>query len=111
MDAASQTHGETRTQVDTTGAPQDGITHQDGYRARCTVMSVAYLRRMGDMASSDARPGLAPDKLQRVLAFIEQHLAEPLPIERLAAAVHMSPFPSAFRLRGISQRYSAGTRA
>jgi len=37
-------------------------------------------------------PGLPPDKLQRVLAFIEQHLAEPVRIERLAAAVHMSPF-------------------
>jgi AraC family transcriptional regulator len=37
-------------------------------------------------------PGLAPDKLQRALAFIEEHLAEPLPIERLAAAVHTSPF-------------------
>jgi AraC family transcriptional regulator len=39
-----------------------------------------------------AGPGLAPAKLQRVLAFIEQHLAEPMRIERLAAAVHMSPF-------------------
>jgi AraC family transcriptional regulator len=195
MDTASQTQGETRTQVqvDTPGAPQDGITHQDGIpSARCAVMSVAYLRRMGDMAPPEvqgievvipgeaadavvlrldreffrrkarealaaevaarlvepvghcvaadplmravanalrselrsqsapsaafleslagviaihlargyhgsrpalhARPGLAPDKLQRVLAFIEQHLAEPLRIERLAAAVHMSQF-------------------
>jgi AraC family transcriptional regulator len=36
--------------------------------------------------------GLAPGKLERVRAFIEQHLAERIRIERLAAAVHMSPF-------------------
>jgi AraC family transcriptional regulator len=46
----------------------------------------------GAHAALRARPGLAPHKLQRVLAFIEQHLAEPMRIERLAAAVHMSPF-------------------
>jgi AraC family transcriptional regulator len=38
------------------------------------------------------RAGLAPTKLARVLAFIEQHLGEPLHIDRLAASVHMSPF-------------------
>jgi AraC family transcriptional regulator len=36
--------------------------------------------------------GLAPGKLERVQMFIEQHLGERLRIERLAAAVHMSPF-------------------
>jgi AraC family transcriptional regulator len=39
-----------------------------------------------------AAAGLAPGKLERVRAFIEQHLAERIRIERLAAAVHMSPF-------------------
>jgi AraC family transcriptional regulator len=39
-----------------------------------------------------AASGLAPGKLERVRAFIEQHLAERIRIERLAAAVHMSPF-------------------
>jgi AraC family transcriptional regulator len=39
-----------------------------------------------------AATGLAPGKLERVRAFIEQHLAERIRIERLAAAVHMSPF-------------------
>jgi AraC family transcriptional regulator len=38
------------------------------------------------------RGGLAPAKLARVLAFIEEHISESLPIERLAASVHMSPF-------------------
>src|SRR5258706_2958315 len=46
----------------------------------------------GSRPALRAGPGLAPDKLQRVLAFIEQHLADPVRIERLAAAVHMSPF-------------------
>jgi AraC family transcriptional regulator len=39
-----------------------------------------------------AGTGLAPGKLERVRAFIEQHLAERIRIERLAASVHMSPF-------------------
>lgn len=46
----------------------------------------------GSRLALRAEPGLAPYKLQRVLAFIEQHLAESVRIERLAAAVHMSPF-------------------
>jgi AraC family transcriptional regulator len=46
----------------------------------------------GSRPALRAAPGLAPDKLQRVLGFIEEHLAEPMPIERLAATVHMSPF-------------------
>lgn len=36
--------------------------------------------------------GLAPNRLERVRALIEQHIAEPLHIERLAAAACMSPF-------------------
>src|SRR5258706_2287217 len=36
--------------------------------------------------------GLAPTKLEGVRAYIEHCIAEPLHIERLAAAVHMSPF-------------------
>ena len=36
--------------------------------------------------------GLAPRKLERVREFIEQHLAEPLLVEQLAAVVHLSPF-------------------
>lgn len=46
----------------------------------------------GSRPSLRAGPGLAPDKLQRVLAFVEERLAEPVRIERLAAAVHMSAF-------------------
>jgi AraC family transcriptional regulator len=36
--------------------------------------------------------GLAPHKLQRVLAFIEERLAESIRVRELAAAVHMSPY-------------------
>lgn len=36
--------------------------------------------------------GLAPHKLERVQAFVELHLCEPVRVEQLAAAVHMSPF-------------------
>jgi AraC-like DNA-binding protein len=36
--------------------------------------------------------GLAPEKVARVKAYIEQHLAEPLHTDRLAGAIHMSPF-------------------
>jgi AraC family transcriptional regulator len=36
--------------------------------------------------------GLAPNKLERVCTLIGRCIAEPLSIERLAAAVHMSPF-------------------
>jgi AraC family transcriptional regulator len=45
---------------------------------------------------SSARParpkGLAPGKLEQVRNYIEEHLAEALPIEHLAAVVHLSPF-------------------
>jgi AraC family transcriptional regulator len=43
-------------------------------------------------AALRATPGLAPHKLERVQIFVEQHLAEPVRVEQLAAAVHMSPF-------------------
>jgi AraC family transcriptional regulator len=57
----------------------------------------AHLLRIGAGARalhrSPFKPaGLAPDKLQRVRAFVEEHIAETLHTERLAAAVYMSPF-------------------
>jgi len=36
--------------------------------------------------------GLAPGKLEQVRNYIEQHLAEALLVEQLAAVVHLSPF-------------------
>jgi AraC family transcriptional regulator len=39
-----------------------------------------------------ARAGLAPHKLNSVLAHIEEHIAESVSVRRLAEAVHTSPF-------------------
>jgi transcriptional regulator GlxA family with amidase domain len=36
--------------------------------------------------------GLAPERLQRVLAIIDERLAEPVQVAQLAAAVDLSPF-------------------
>src|SRR5258706_9769108 len=47
----------------------------------------------GSRPALRAGPGLAPDKLQRVLAFIEQHPPHPVRIERLAAAGRPNPVP------------------
>lgn len=39
-----------------------------------------------------AAPGLAPHRLQRVLALIDERLAQPIQVRELAAAVRMSPY-------------------
>jgi AraC family transcriptional regulator len=38
------------------------------------------------------RTGLAPHKLHKALAFIEERIAEAISVRQLAGAVHMSPF-------------------
>lgn len=38
------------------------------------------------------RAALPADKLQRVLAYVDQHIDERLPIAKLAACVNLSPF-------------------
>ena len=38
------------------------------------------------------RGGLAPHKLQKVLMYIEEKLAEPVGVRELASQVHISPF-------------------
>jgi len=45
-------------------------------------------------APEPARPrsGLAPHRLQRVLACVEARLAEPIQVKELADEIHMSPF-------------------
>ena len=45
------------------------------------------------------RGGLAPHKLQKVLMYIEEKLAEPVGVRELAAQVHMSPFHFARRFK------------
>jgi AraC family transcriptional regulator len=45
------------------------------------------------------RGGLAPHKLQKVLVYIEDKLAEPVGVRELASQVHMSPFHFARRFK------------
>ena len=42
-------------------------------------------------AKSNASAGLSPYKLDRVLTFIEEHVADAVPVGDLASTVHMSP--------------------
>ena len=46
-----------------------------------------------------ARGGLLPHKLQKVLSYIEEKLAEPVGVRELASQVHMSPFHFARRFK------------
>lgn len=48
--------------------------------------------RYGRPPESAAYSGLAPPRLQRVLAIIDERLAEPIQVRELADAVHMSPY-------------------
>ena len=45
------------------------------------------------------RGGLAPHKLQKVLAYIDERLGEPIGVRQLASQVHMSPFHFARRFK------------
>jgi AraC family transcriptional regulator len=45
------------------------------------------------------RGGLAPHKLQKVLSYIDERLAEPVGVRDLASQVHMSPFHFARRFK------------
>lgn len=55
---------------------------------------VLFLRRSGNQAQFSAalqRQETEPPKLRDVAAFVLEHVGEPLPVERLAAGVGMSP--------------------
>jgi len=43
-------------------------------------------------ASTPAQSGLPAYKLRQAIEFVETHIEEPISLERLAAAVHLSPF-------------------
>jgi AraC family transcriptional regulator len=51
------------------------------------------------LGTAGLRGGLAPHKLQKVLTYIEEKLAEPVGVRELAAQVHMSPFHFARRFK------------
>jgi AraC family transcriptional regulator len=55
-------------------------------------LAVHLAMRHGRPAEAAAYAGLAPHRLQRVLALIEERLADPMPVHDLAAAVGMSPY-------------------
>jgi len=60
-----------------------------------SLASVIAIRLATSYGRIDAEPGacvgLPRHKLNRVLAFIEEHIAETVPVHQLAATVHMSP--------------------
>ena len=62
---------------------------------------VVYHRRPGGQSQFSAMSQLEPasDRIRTALTFAREHLPEPLPLERLAAAVHLSPrqFERVFR--------------
>jgi AraC family transcriptional regulator len=53
-----------------------------------------HIATLYDRSAPPPQPctGLAPHKLQRVLSFIEQRLADSVQVRELADAIHMSPF-------------------
>lgn len=55
-------------------------------------IGVHLATRYGRPADPASCAGLAPHRLQRVLALIEERLAEPIQVSELADAVHMSPY-------------------
>jgi AraC family transcriptional regulator len=55
-------------------------------------LAIHLATRHGRPAQAPAYAGLAPHRLQRVLALIEERLADPMPVHDLAAAVGMSPY-------------------
>jgi AraC family transcriptional regulator len=55
-------------------------------------LAIHLATRYGRPAEAPAHAGLAPHRLQRVLALIEERLDGPVPVQALAAAVHMSPY-------------------
>ena len=55
-------------------------------------IGVHLATRYGRPADPASCAGLAPHRLQRVLALIDERLAEPIQVRELAEAVHMSPY-------------------
>jgi AraC-like DNA-binding protein len=68
-------------------SPSEGVLEAF---ALCIAMYLA--RHPGRGVRLPRQSGLVHRKLEQVRSFIEEHLAEPLLVERLAAVVHLSPF-------------------
>jgi transcriptional regulator GlxA family with amidase domain len=65
-----------------------GEPERSALRAEIARVVAQHLARRARPAAA----GLGAVKLERVCAFVERSLGEPLRIQHLAAAVHMSPF-------------------
>lgn len=64
----------------------------DWLEAVAADIALHLATRYGRPAQSGAYSGLAPHRLQRVLALIEERLGEAIHVRDLADAVHMSPY-------------------
>jgi AraC family transcriptional regulator len=64
----------------------------DWLQAIAADVGLHLATRYGRPPESSAYSGLAPHRLQRVLALIEERLGEAVQVRDLAAAVHMSPY-------------------
>jgi AraC family transcriptional regulator len=64
----------------------------DGTDSRCDELALHLASAYGSSEPPSNCAGLARPRLERVLALIEQNLAEALPVSELAQAVHLSPF-------------------
>jgi AraC family transcriptional regulator len=56
------------------------------------VIAIHLASKYGRRWPSLSFRGLPPHKLHRVQAFIKDHFGEAIPVQKLAAAIHMSPF-------------------
>jgi transcriptional regulator GlxA family with amidase domain len=68
--------------------------HGHALAMRVAKRMVLFLRRSGHQAQFGSPPrlqGQEPPRLRELAAFVLEHLAERLPVERLAGAVDMSP--------------------
>jgi len=79
---------------------QSDPTLEDSHLADTTLRQ-SEQETLGSVAAASpiTRGGLAPHKLQKVLSYIEEKLAEPVGVRELAAQVHMSPFHFARRFK------------
>jgi transcriptional regulator GlxA family with amidase domain len=73
-------------------AAGDGATDEPWSAALAEDLAIHLATRHGRPAEGEACAGLAPHRLQRVLALIAERLADPIPVHELAAAVRMSPY-------------------
>jgi len=73
-------------------AAGEGGPDERWHAAIADDLAIHLATRHGRPAEAPPHAGLAPHRLQRVLALIEERLAGPIPVHELAGAVRMSPY-------------------